>query len=588
MKKYFFSLLLFVSFFGIADTISAQDEEGGFFGTDMSGLFACLDAADAKYENKDGQICLPACKEFYWYGCMYDPGKGTQLQNCIMEQLPELKAARDECKKKYNLEETALVGDVPDGKDEKNNQEVDQNQLLPETSNNAPSSVDSRDNEACKQSCQSNYNVCNEQCKPIEPEKTQEEKDAEVTCQGRCEKDYKNAYNSILPACSKENVKCVYVVTNKRNDKGNYVCNDFRDGTPCGKEIEQCKLAFEACVKPAEDAKKQCFDGCAAKEMAKPLPDGKCENTCQQNKNDCTQNCQISNNKTTQSLRDKELENEQPIGVSSLDFRELARAQAEYQKAQADLEKIKQSGDSRWENKKNFSDEYASEIEKISGKLSREKDGKVKDLAEIVRADLEKIHDSAEIIQNANDLTEYIDEGKFGGYDGKSLFTDAAKGLTDYMDLRNKGVSVKDASSKSFLDNFGSSALTTIPVLKAIDIVASAPDAVFGIVGVPENHWSRTITGFIGKFAPSGVVKQTTDLMIEDDWDDIGNALAYGYGKVKSADGVVNTVVESGKLLAGTIGAVPVAIARGFSETLGATIFVGEKTASFVYNLFVD
>ncbi len=270
------------------------------------------------------------------------------------------------------------------------------------------------------------------------------------------------------------------------------------------------------------------------------------------------------------------------VGVSSSDFKALARANAEYQKAQADLEEIKASKDPRYESKKDFSAEYNSAFKG---------DEKLKKDLEVIQADLETIH---ELVSKGKDFSEIeetvesIKNGKIGSYGKLDLFTDAVKSFNDYQDLRPSGVSVKDATTKSTLDNFGTSALTIIPVLKAIDLVATTPDFILGIFGVDKKNWSRKYVtdGFIGKFAPSGVVKQTTDLMIEDEWSDIGNALVYGWGKVQSAQGVWNTAQEAGKLLAGTVGAVPVVIAQGISDLVGGGISVGEKVADFVSSWF--
>lgn len=210
-------------------------------------------------------------------------------------------------------------------------------------------------------------------------------------------------------------------------------------------------------------------------------------------------------------------------------------------------------------------------------------DEKEKGMTQKIRADLEGARDLGTI---AKDLDDFSKTGKLGGYDGFGLTTDIGNGLIDYNDQRAKGVSVEDAAAKATLDNFGASALTAVPVLKGIDLVAGSPDKVLNALGVSEDNWSRKVTGFVGKFAPSNVVKQTTDLMVEDDWSDIGNALVYGWDKVKAAEGWADTVTEAEKLAAATIGAGAVSVARVFSELTGATIFVGEKTVNFVGSLF--
>lgn len=302
----------------------------------------------------------------------------------------------------------------------------------------------------------------------------------------------------------------------------------------------------------------------------------------------------VRKNTEQKPTQDKDIQQESPspevtsatekpsVGVSSKDFRELVRINAEYQKAKAELEEIKKANDPRYEAKKDFPVEYNAALkgdEKRKGDLSP------------LRADLETVH---ELFSKTNDFIEIeetiesIKKGETGEYGKMDLFTDAVNSFNAYHDLRNKGASEKDATTKSILDNFGTSALTLIPVLNAIDLVATTPDFILEIFGVDEGNWSRKYVtdGFIGKFAPSGVVEQTTDLMIEDDWADIGNALAFGWGKVQSAEGMVDTTYEASKLLAGTIGAVPVAIAQGVSDIVGGGIYIGEKAVDFVSSWF--
>lgn len=273
---------------------------------------------------------------------------------------------------------------------------------------------------------------------------------------------------------------------------------------------------------------------------------------------------------------------EPSVGVSSKDFKALARANAEYQKAQAELEEVKKASDPRYEAKKDFASNYDAAFKGNE---------KQKEELAVLRADLETIHELVSKYKDFSEIEETVEsikKGEIGNYGKMDFFTDAVKSFNDYHDLRSSGVSVKDAATKSTLDNFGSSVLTLIPVLKAIDLVATTPDFILGVFGVSENNWSRAYVtnGFIGKFAPSGVVKQTTDLMIEDDWADIGNALAYGWGKVQAADGIVETAKESGKLLAATVGAVPVAIAQGVSDIVGGGIAAAEGVVDLIRSWF--
>lgn len=307
------------------------------------------------------------------------------------------------------------------------------------------------------------------------------------------------------------------------------------------------------------------------------IPGTERENTFSYSKSSPEISTDVENEQMPEKSREKP-----SVGVSSKDFQALARANAQYQKAQADLEAIKKANDPRYEAKKDFPAEYNAAFKGQE---------KLKSDLEILRADLETVH---ELFSKTNDLIEIeetiesIKKGEIGEYGKMDLFTDAVNSFNAYHDLRAKGVSAKDATTKATLDNFGTSALTLIPVIKAIDLFATTPDFILETFGVGEDNWSRKYVtgGVIGKFAPSGVVEQTTDLMIEDDWADIGNALAYGWGKVQSAEGIVDTTYEAGKLLAGTIGAVPVAIAQGISDVVGGSIAVGEGIVDFVSSWF--
>ncbi|MDO8583060.1 MAG: hypothetical protein Q7R51_00845 [bacterium] len=271
-----------------------------------------------------------------------------------------------------------------------------------------------------------------------------------------------------------------------------------------------------------------------------------------------------------------------PVGVSSKNFRELVRANAEYQKAQAELEEIKKANDPRYEAKKGFPAEYNSAFKG---------DDKLKKELEALQADLETVH---ELVSKGKDWSEIeetveaIKDGKRGDYGKLDLFTDTVNAVNGYNSLRAKGVSGKDAATKSALDNYGSSALTILPVFKIIDLVATTPDFILGVFGIDEKNWSRKYVtdGVIGKFAPSGLIDQTTSEMLDNKWSDIGNTLKYAWGKVEKAEGILDKAGEAGKLVMVGVGAAPVAIARGLSDIVGGGITLGEKAVGFVQSWF--
>lgn len=343
----------------------------------------------------------------------------------------------------------------------------------------------------------------------------------------------------------------------------------------CSKTHSQCT---NTCTPLESSARIPCFNACS-----KALTT--CYDQASADYRACIAAANQKQQNTSRPTGESDNSAEKPsVGVSSNDFKALARANAEFQKAQAELEEIKKANDSRYEAKKDFPAEY---------KAVFQGNEKLKEDLEFLRADLETVHELVSKYKDFSEIEETVESIKKGGigeYGKSDFFTDAVKSFNDYHDLRNDGVSAKDATTKATLDNFGTSALTLVPVLKAIDLIATTPDFILGIFGVNENNWSRKYVtdGFIGKFAPSGVVEQTTDLMIQDNWSDIGNALKFGWNKVVAAEGWADTVWESEKLAAAAVGAVPVAIAQGISDIVGGGLAVGEKVSNFVSSWFTS
>lgn len=421
---------------------------------------------------------------------------------------------------------------------------------VPSVSQKDQSSI--KNETVCHESCQSDYDGCASQCKS-----------QNGTSADDFDRWLKECSNRPLPKTRKE------LEEQERQDENpnspcytgqRFVCNKAPDDT-CLPGTER----FEKIGEPKNNDKssKSSNESCFSK--------------CEQARSKCDQRCR----EAEQTVNITKPSEKPSVGLSSNNFKELAQANAEYQIAQAYLENVKRSNDPKWEAKKDFAGDYNAAVKAVSGDEN----------LRALRTTLEEMH---EIVSKGKDWQEFgetlnsVKKGEFGSYGKLDLFTDTVKSFNDYQDLRAKGISAKDATTKATLDNYGSSVLTLIPVLKAIDVVTTTPDSILNTLGVDEKNWSRKYVtdGFIGKFAPSGVVKQTTDLMIEDNWSDIGNALKFGWNKMVNADGIGAKTWESGKLLAGTIGAVPVAIARGVSDLAGGGISIGEKAAGFVSYLF--
>ncbi|MBT3230391.1 hypothetical protein HN358_01215 [Candidatus Uhrbacteria bacterium] len=284
---------------------------------------------------------------------------------------------------------------------------------------------------------------------------------------------------------------------------------------------------------------------------------------------------------------------EQPeLFESEDDLIDAIQSNEEYQEAQAELAGTNQydveliTGDVFGEDVVDALDQVKQDLN-----LTPEQEKTADDYLQMSRSGLETIQDMAsryKDISEFNDTIELIKKGEHGKYNKLGLLTDTVKTLVDYADMRDKGVSVENATAKATMDNFGTSLVTLIPVLKAIDVVATTPDAVMGYLGIDKDNFIRKYitAGFIKKFAPSDVIKETTNLMIQDDWSDIGNALTHGWNQVVDAEGFVDTTFESGKLLAGSLGAAAVASVSVVRDVGTGVVYIADAVVGFVGNIF--
>lgn len=255
-----------------------------------------------------------------------------------------------------------------------------------------------------------------------------------------------------------------------------------------------------------------------------------------------------------------------PVGVSSKDFRELVRANAEYQKAKAELEEIKKANDPRWEEKKDFPDEYNSELDKVASQ-------EVKDNLKIARTGLERIRDAASAYGDIKDIRDALG-GDSGPYGRVSLASDLIGGATDFIDLIGDDVSVGDAAVKVGIDTVVPNALYTIPILKAADTVLNVPDKIANALGVGEDNWYRkNSTGFLKDHSISSFVKLTTSAMIETgSWTNLGGALVMAWDDIKSAEGFGEKAQATLDLVGTAVGAVPVGLAMQLRDEV-STLF---------------
>lgn len=488
----FFLALFSLSTFSVRAQTDSEADKGElnkYLSGDVGKQSECENAVWSKYEKAMLPICKSVCKEFFWYGCMYDPDGASPIDAyaCVKNNFPELKAELDECEKKYNAE--------PDI--EKKSASSDINDELTKISE-------------CVDAVQAKYS--------------------------KMEGYYQHGYWG----------GCEY--------------SPGQTGDVQRKCIPGLQEELDACT---------IINGSLPKE-ASPASDAE-------------------NSKNENGIIDFGVINGESSGNYEAETAAMAMelVRAEFDKAKSDLEKIKQSGDSRWEDKKNFADERNAKINKALADVSPDEADRLKEINQIVRTVGESGRDLLTTVQDVKDYyTEYRKTGKFSEYGGMSVFADTAGGMTDFLDMIDKNTSAEVAITKSVLDNYGVSLLNSIPALKVWDIAASSPDKVLKSFGVSEKNWSRKATIAVGEVSPSGVIKKTTKLMQENNWSNIGDALSRQLGKVQSAKGAKEIAVESYKLVAGTIGAVPVSAVRLLSDTVGGTIFVGQKSVDFVYNWF--
>lgn len=279
---------------------------------------------------------------------------------------------------------------------------------------------------------------------------------------------------------------------------------------------------------------------------------------------------------------------EPSVGVSSKDFRELVRANAEYQQAKAELEEIKKANDPRYEAKKDFPDKYNSELDKAAGRIAQEQKQdkeEIKDNLKVARTGLERIRDAASAYGDIKDIRDALG-GDSGPYGGVSLASDLIGGATDFIDLIGDDVSVGDAAVKVGIDTVVPNALYTIPILKAADTVLNVPDKIANALGVGEDNWYRkNSTGFLKDHSISSFVKLTTSAMIETgSWTNLGGALVMAWDDIKSAEGFGEKAQATLDLVGTAVGAIPVAAAMQIRDEISTLFDVMKFGASSVGN----
>jgi len=432
------------------------------------------------------------------------------------------------------------------------------NQIKPSENPESPS-----DEAACHESCQSNYDTCTSECRSADIfNNSNSSSDTSASCSGTCNAAYNSTYESIRHECFDTWWSCGIAIYN-RSDCG---------GNSCSQEVEEkCDKPYDACLQPAQDAADKCLEDCGVEtDQGLSHDTDACFSTCEQIRSSCSQSCREAG----QAVKNSTPPEKPSVGLSSKDFKALARANAEYQVAQADLEKLKAD--------QNFSDTYNTQLDKASQLTEKPPENYL----QAVREKLEWTQGALEAYQAINELQDYLDSGKFEPYGRVSLVTDVGNGIITFTDLVADGVSVENASAKAIIDTAAPSLFYFVPPLKAADMIATLPDDFLAVFGIPENNLVRVGTGFLADNSPSAFVAITTDAMIKTgNWTNVGGALQVAWDDVTAAEGLGEKAKATLDLVGTAVGAIPVAIVMSLRDDISAVFSEVENAGSLISNI---
>lgn len=262
------------------------------------------------------------------------------------------------------------------------------------------------------------------------------------------------------------------------------------------------------------------------------------------------------------------------VGVSSRDFQALVRANAEYQKAQADLEKIKADSDPRWVAKKDFVPTNTDSLDKTLEK---------------VQGNLERIKDATSASQDVKEVYDFYKIGKFGEYTGLSFTADVANGVITFTDLVDRGVPVAHASTKAFIDTTAPTAFNLFPPLAALDKITTIPDRAMNAIGFnKKDPWRKYTTGLLKKYgSPSSFVETTTEAMVTtQNWLNFVGIYQEMINDVREAEGFGGKSLAVVEFTYTAIGSVPVAVAMSVKDKVETIISGGKSFVNFVSSWF--
>lgn len=394
---------------------------------------------------------------------------------------------------------------------------------LPQSDQAESNSQPGFDEAACHESCQSDYDTCTNECKSADTFNSSDTGGyADQLARDKCYNTFSSCSTAIYSRSG-----CEYGA--------------------CQKEVEEkCDTPYFKCLEQANNGTNtdsSSLDSCISK--------------CEQTKNICGQTCQRSGQTSNLTEPSEKLS----VGVSSKNFKELARMQNELRQAQAELEKVKQSRDPRWEAKKDFAQQFQNKLQKYPEEQQ--------DTLQIMRDRLEEVKSDAELYQKIKDFRDWF-KGTDLDTDSGGMGSAIAVGndLNDFLDLIADGVSADDAVAKVLID---STAVDLNPFVKTADMVATLPDEIMGSLGIPEDHWSRKPTIYLSENSPSSFVGMTTDAMIKThNFTNVGGALQVAWDDLAKAEGFGEKAQSTIDLVGTAVGALPVAVTMGVRDSISS------------------
>lgn len=394
----------------------------------------------------------------------------------------------------------------------------------------------------CHESCQTNYDTCTSECRSADifNNSNSTNSDDIASCSEKCNALYNSTYESIRHDCFETWWSCGIALYNRSDCKGD----------ACSKEVDdKCGKPYKICLQPAQDAADKCLEGCGVETDQRPSSGmDACYSSCEQTRSSCSQGCREAGE---EAVKKSQPSQKPQVGLSSRDFKELAKMMNQLQAAQADLEKIKATNDARWTDKKSKVPDVSTTLQKAP-----------QDVLEVLKRNFENDRDIATVLQDAEELYGVYKGKKFGGYGPVSAAADAGNSVIDFIELTSEGVPVAHASTKAVLDNTAPSAFMIYPPMYALDKIATMPDRIASAFWLEEKKGLRKYTGIIKEYtAPSSFVEKSTDAMVKTgNWTNFGKIYKDMFQDVRDDHTFSGKAWELVKFGYTAVGSIPVVV----------------------------